>query len=184
MEKNAEAGRLGKALRLDGERDKSVTVKGYKGVPGIKPRTVAAWIKTDTPRGEIVSWGKDEGGKMWILGFIRSGVGVTPKGGYLYTLERVHDNEWHHVAAVVEEADPPNLHDNVKLYKDGQPAEIDDIGLLDLWPIDTGSELDVRIGRGFKGLLDDVRIYDRALSSDEVEALFEGKDPGREGRSE
>ena len=54
-------------------------------------------------------------------------------------------------------------------------AEIHDIGLLDLWPIDTGSDLDVRIGRRFKGLIDDVRIYDRALSEDEIKTLFELK---------
>jgi hypothetical protein len=58
------------------------------------------------------------------------------------------------------------------LYKDGVVAEIHDIGLLDLWPIDTGDDLDVTIGRGFKGLIDDVRIYDRVLSDEEVMALF------------
>ena len=72
----------------------------------------------------------------------------------------------------MEEAELPNLYDDVKLYKDGVIAEIHDIGLLDLWPIDTGSELDVTIGDGFKGLIDDVRIYDRALSEDEINTLF------------
>ena len=81
--------------------------------------------------------------------------------------------------AVVSEASPPNLHDDVKLFKDGEPATIDDIGLLDLWPIETGDTLDVRIGWRFKGLLDDLRIYDRALSEDEIKALFklEGNRP-------
>jgi len=76
------------------------------------------------------------------------------------------------VAVVVEEAELPNLYDNVKLYKDGIPAVIHDIGLLDLWPIDTGNELDVRIGPKFKGLIDDIRIYDRPLSDDEMKVLF------------
>jgi hypothetical protein len=60
----------------------------------------------------------------------------------------------------------------VTLYLDGQVAVIHDIGLLDLWPIDTGNELDVRIGRNFKGLIDDLRIYSRVLSEDEIHALF------------
>jgi hypothetical protein len=64
------------------------------------------------------------------------------------------------------------LHDDVKLYKDGVLAEIHDIGLLDLWPLDTGSDADVCVGEDFRGLMDDVRIYDRALSEDEVNALF------------
>jgi hypothetical protein len=76
------------------------------------------------------------------------------------------------VAAIVEEAELPNLHDNVKLYKDGAPADIHDIGLLDLWPIKTGSDLEVTIGREFKGLIDDVRIYDRALSGEQIKAIF------------
>jgi hypothetical protein len=86
--------------------------------------------------------------------------------------DQTHDDKWHHVAVVVEETKLPNLHDHVTLYKDGTLAEIHDIGLLDLWPIETGDVLDVRIGRGFKGLIDDVRIYDRALSDDEISLLF------------
>jgi len=171
FEENSDSGRVGKALKFDGD-DGYIEIIKYKGVTGTQPRTVAAWLKTTTSRGEIISWGSDDFGQMWIYGFIRGRVGVRPNGGYLYINDAVHDDAWHHVAAVVAEAELPNLHDDVKLYKDGEPAEIHDIGLLDLWPINTGSDLDVRIGRQFKGLIDDVRIYDRALSEDEINALF------------
>jgi hypothetical protein len=109
---------------------------------------------------------------MWTLGFIRERIGVTPKGGYLYINPEIHDDVWHHVAVVVQDAELPNLHDDVKLYLNGELAEIHDIGLLDLWPIETGSDLDVRIGRGFQGAIDDLRIYDRALSDKEINDLF------------
>jgi hypothetical protein len=109
---------------------------------------------------------------MWIFGHIRGRIGVTPKGGYLYMKAGTDDDTWHHVAVVVHEASPPNLHDHVKLFRDGELAEIDDIGLLDLWPIETGDQQDVCVGRRFKGLIDDLRIYDRALSEDEIKALF------------
>jgi hypothetical protein len=165
------AGRIGKALRFEGNND-HVRVAGFKGVTGTKPRTVAVWIKTPASTGEIVSWGLEDFGKMWMLTHIRSHVGVTPKGGYLYMKAKTSDDVWHHVVAVVHEASPPNLHDNVKLYKDGEPAEIDDIGYLDMYPIETGDQLEVRIGRRFKGALDDLRIYDRAFSEQEVKALF------------
>jgi len=164
------AGRDGKALRLEG-KDDGVKIAGCKGVTGAQPRTISAWIKTTAAAGEIIAWGTDDYGRMWILGHIRGRIGVTPKGGYLYMRTATSDDAWHHVAVVVEAADPPNLHDHVKLFKDGELAEIDDIGLLDLWPIETGSQLDVRIGRGFKGLIDDLRVYDRALSADEIKAL-------------
>jgi hypothetical protein len=168
---NAVPGRSGKALKFDGSKS-SVRIAGFKGVAGTRPRTIAAWIKTASASGEIVSWGLNEHGKMWIVGYIRSGLGVTPGGGYLYMKPGLEDNTWHHVAAVVRDVSLPNLHDDVKLYKDGQPAEIDDIGLLDLWPIETGQTLDVKIGRRWKGLLSDLRIYDRGLSDKEIEALF------------
>jgi len=165
------SGKIGKALKLDG-RDDCIEIAGYKGVTGTRPRTVAAWIKTSRPNGEVLSWGADDYGKMFRFVFIRGRIGVTPNGGYLYMNPEVHDDEWHHVAAVVEEAELPNLHDDVKLYRDGTLAEIHDIGLLDLWPVDTGSDFDVRIGRRFNGVIDDVRIYDRPLSEDEIKALF------------
>ena len=109
---------------------------------------------------------------MWIYRFIRGRLGVTPHGGYYYINDPIHDDKWHHVAVVVVEAELPNLHDDVRLYKDGTLAEIHDIGLLDLWPIETGNDLNVTIGRGLKGLVDDVRIYDRPLSEEEIKAIF------------
>jgi hypothetical protein len=164
-------GRIGGAIKFGGGND-CIRVPDFKGVTGAGPRTVAVWLKTASTSGEIVSWGANDAGKMWNFGYVRGGIGVTPKGGYLYMKDPTHDEQWHHVAAVVSEASPPNLHDDVKLFKDGEPATIDDIGLLDLWPIETGDKLDVSIGRRFKGLLDDLRIYDRALSADEINALF------------
>jgi len=170
FDKDSVAGRVGKALKLDGKAG-IIEIPGYKGVAGTRPRTVAAWIKTKSSRGEILSWGHEEFGKMFIFGFVRGRVGLMPSGGYLYMNDPVNDDAWHHVAVVVEEAERPNLHDNVKLYKDGEPATIHDIGLLDLWPVDTGDKLDLRIGRRFNGLIDEVRLYDRALSGDEIKAL-------------
>jgi hypothetical protein len=163
-------GRVGRAVRLDGKQQ-VIRVPGFKGVSGPKPRTIAVWIRTSATAGEVVSWGSNDHGQMWTFGFIREHLGVTPKGGYYYMKAGVQDGKWHHVAAVVQEASPPNLHDHVQLFKDGVLAEIDDIGLLDLWPIETGDKLDVAIGRRFQGSIDDLRIYDRALSEDEIAVL-------------
>jgi hypothetical protein len=168
---NSVPGRMGAAIKLDG-KDGFVRIADWKGVSGPRPRTIAAWIKATAASGSIVTWGAEEPGRMWTFGFVRGRIGVDPKGGYLYMKAPTHDDTWHHVAVVVREAAPPNLHDDVKLFKDGELAEIDDIGLLDLWPIDTGDKREVMIGRRFKGLIDDVRIYDRALAEDEIMALF------------
>jgi len=174
FEKHSVPGRVGKAIELPGG-DSIIEVNKYKGVTGTRSRTVAAWIKGTEPRGRIVSWGTEDFGQMFNFGYIRGRIGVTPHGGYLYINEQTHDNEWHHVGVVVGEAELPNLHDDVTLYLDGAPAVIHDIGLLDLWPLQTGNDLNVRIGPGFKGQIDDLRIYDRPLSEGEMKALFELK---------
>jgi hypothetical protein len=171
FDRNSVPGKVGKALRFDGGKT-GVEVKDYKGIGGTRPRTVAAWIKATAPQGEIASWGTEDFGQMFIFGYIRGRVGVTPDGGYLYMNPETHDDRWHHVAVVVRPAELPNLYDDVKLYLDGVPAEIHDIGLLDLWPIQTGDKLNVRIGRGFKGSIDDLRLYDRAVPDDQIQALF------------
>ncbi len=171
FDKNSSAGRVGKALRFEGN-NKCVEIKDYKGVCGTGPRTVAAWIKAKRSQGEIVLWGADDFGQQFRFGYIRGRIGLTPKGGYYYMNPPTHDDKWHHVALVVGEAELPNLHDDITLYLDGEVAEVHDIGLLDLWPVETGKQMDVRIGRGFDGLIDDLRIYSRALSEDEVGAIF------------
>ena len=170
FDKSSVDGRVGKAMKF--KKTGCIGITGYKGVTGTAPRTVAAWIKTTERRGDVIRWGEDDAGKIFRFGFIRGRVGVDPSGGYLYVSEDLSDDKWHHVAVVVVEGDPPNLHDSVKLYVDGKPAAIHRIGLLDLWPLDTGKELDVTIGRGFNGLIDEVRLYDRALSVEEILALF------------
>ncbi|MBC8217538.1 MAG: LamG domain-containing protein [Planctomycetes bacterium] len=178
FDKSSADGKIGKALRFGG-KDDVVEIKGYKGVTGTKPRTVTAWIKTNKTDGEIISWGENDFGRMFYCRHIRRRIGVTPDGGYLYMKEYTNDDKWRHIGVVVIEAPDdspgPNLHDHVKLYLDGELAIIDDIGLLDLWPLTTGKEIDVRIGRRYIGLLDDLRLYDRALSEDEVKAIYELK---------
>lgn len=176
FDNNSVEGQVDKALNLQG-KGVHIQITGYKGITGTAPRTVAAWIKTEHDNGQILSWGQDEGGLMFNFGFVpgRRRVGITPEGGYLYMKDSTSDNKWHHVAAVVEEAELPNLYDNVKLFLDGDAAVIHDIGVLDLYPIQTGSDLDVTIGKGFSGALDDVRLYDRALTEQEIELLYNPK---------
>ena len=174
FEDNSVEGRIGRALKFVG-KDTSVEIKAYKGVTGTGPRSVCAWIKTKNTRGDIVVWGAKDSGKQFCFGHIRGRIGLTPFGGYYFIKEYTRDDKWHHIAVVVGESDLPNLHDDVTLYLDGEVAVIDDIGLLDLLPIETAEELDVRIGRGYEGLIDDLRIYKRPLAEIEVRTLYQQK---------
>lgn len=170
---NSVQGKVGRALRL-GEAD-AIEIKGYKGVTGTAARTVTVWIRTTKTGGTLAVWGTNDSGKQFRFGHIRGRIGMTPHGGYYYMKRYTNDDQWHHVAVVVLDAELPNLHDHVRLYLNGEIAEIDDIGLLDLLPVETGDERDVRIGDGYEGLIDDLRIYDRALSIEEIKAIYDGR---------
>jgi hypothetical protein len=166
-------GKVGKAIKLTA--DQYIEIKGYKGVTGTKPRSVAAWFKTTKKRGDIAIWGERDSGKQFRVGHIRGRLGISPFGGYYYMKEYTNDDKWHHIVLVITESDLPNLHDNVRIFVDGKLAEVDDIGLLDLLPIETAKKDDVRLGAGFEGILDDVRIYSRALTLDEAKTIYQGK---------
>ena len=166
-------GRLGGALRFDGVDD-YVAITGYTGVLGTGSRTVAAWIKTSSV-GHIISWGITSAGEKWIFrvqdssgsaGAIRAEVA----SGYIVGSTPVWDGQWHHVAAVLEDDGSPNV-DEVRLYVDGK---LEMITAVSSQPVNTSAATDVTIGSFpisplyFNGQIDDVRIYDRALSTQEI----------------
>ena len=167
FEDDSSPGRIGTALRFDGGVE-FVEVSGYTGLCEAQARTVAAWVKTWDLDGEIVSWGCGGSGGKWGLRLTPSGFGVTVRGRYVAGGGTVRDGRWHHVAVVVEEVQPGGA-GRVLLYCDGVPEEISSGSGGPVGPEDAQN---VRIGLGFTGTLDDVRIYDRALSSVEVEGLF------------
>lgn len=175
------SGQIGGALQFDG--DDCVEVEGYKGVLGSKARTCSAWINTNDhslEEGAIVSWGRPlVGGGQWRMSVRNGKLMIGVGAGAIIGDQTVNDGGWHHVAAILEDASNPTLV-NVSLYVDGilqiivnPPATA----------IDTLSGYNVIIGQWFhqsiwanypyffKGSIDDVRIYDRALSEAELQAL-------------
>jgi hypothetical protein len=109
----------------------------------------------------------------------------------LNTSATFNDDAWHHVAAVLDK--PAN---RAMIYVDGQKetlVKFDNFGVtggtlvagdteLDITGVDyvaTPSELTTRIGnthygQNFEGTVDEVRVYDRALTTAEVTTLFTG----------
>lgn len=165
-------GRIDGALNFDGFDD-YVKITGYRGIGGARTRTVAAWVKTNTT-GDILSWGNEEAGKRWLFYVNQDGlVRISVYGGYIKGSSDVADGEWHHVAAVL----PVGALDvsEIELYVDG---EIETGTTYSSQAINTASYYKVKIGnltggtlRWFDGLIDDVRIYSRALGGDEIETL-------------
>lgn len=165
------------AVALDGDGD-YVEIPGFKGITGSGNRTCSAWIKTNQPSGDIITWGEmGLPSYRWIVRLDGAGLlQVEVGGGYVSAATPLIDDQWHHVAVVLDGGNT----DDIRLYVDGQ---IEAASGLVQRIINTSAANTVKIGvftdtqRYFNGLIDDVRIYDRALSENEVLALYQIPEP-------
>ncbi|RQO35573.1 hypothetical protein DBR39_17935 [Chryseobacterium sp. KBW03] len=152
----------GSALDFDGVND-------YVSCGNILPLsyTKEAWIyvKSLNSQNNIISGGDSDGlHAFWIPN--SSGKLSAGHNGDWYALEDsvpLSINTWHHVAVTYDAAST-----TMKLYKDGQLRSTK----TDVDPVDEGNT--VRIGafndaaNSFTGTMDEVRIWNRALSSSEI----------------
>jgi hypothetical protein len=143
------------------------------------PITIAAWIKPTVASGTYIVTKGDPtvGGNVYDLdiypGQVRSlfqyqGGGSATRGATGAT--NIVSGTWQHVAVTWDGA-------TVTVYYNGQPDGTGPFSLNTDGPITTSS-MDLEIGRYygggllcFAGDIDDVRIYDRALSPSEIQAL-------------
>ena len=175
------SGKHNGALEFDGVDD-YVEITGYTGITGPSSRTCIAWIKTTTVSREILTWGNSYAGCKWIIRVNETGaLRAEVEGGYIYGATPVNDGTWHHIAVVLNSDGTPTISE-VLLYVDGQ---LETVAGVSNEPIYTAADQNVVIGvytngtgRFFKGLIDDVRIYNKALSGVQIEQLFtmEGAD--------
>jgi len=78
----------------------------------------------------------------------------------------VCDNKWHFIIGTV------TLGNQSKLYIDGQFQSVSTQTLdISSYPLEFGRYLQSN-GYAYKGFLDDVRIYNRALSAGEIQYLY------------
>jgi concanavalin A-like lectin/glucanase superfamily protein/parallel beta helix pectate lyase-like protein len=156
---------------------------GYKGVTGSQSRTCSARIKTMHAGAPILSWGDyNISGARWLLKTASTGaLRVSVGGGKIIGSEIVADDNWHHVAAILADDGSLNVSE-IKLYVDG----IEDTGTTSTpQAIMEGSvNADVLIGAFYSGsynyydgIIDDVRIYDVALTDEMIEQLYNGSSP-------
>jgi hypothetical protein len=165
----------GGALDFDGEGD-FVETADYDGITGTHARTCSAWINTTTANRTILSWGQNVAGQKWRMrADSTGGLRAEVNGGYHYGVTNIADGYWHHVAVTFEDDGSPDALD-ILLYVDGQlDATADSLDE----PIDTAAG-PVRIGETpwhnspFIGVIDDVRIYDKVLTVDEIKQAMRG----------
>jgi len=170
------AGKLGGALEFDGEGD-YVDI-GNDPIFNITEQiTVACWIKvsqfTDSWQAIFTmgddSWRLQRQTTTDNLCWACTGVTGTPGDWWLYGDVNVNDGEWHHAAGVYDGS-------KYYLYVDGDlDASKDTSGTMSIssYPVFIGANAQ-QSGREFDGLIDDVRIYKRALMDTEILGVISG----------
>jgi len=138
--------------------------------------TVAAWVKT-TSTGQVVS--KDNNGTtyMWYLNINSSGqcsVRIIGTGSdsriATSTSTTFFDGNWHHCAATITRSGSMQTYVDGRV--DGTPVSISDISTQDF-----NDSVAVYLGRRvaggyFNGQIDDARIYNYALTAQQMKSVF------------
>ena len=152
---------------------------GYPGLTETGPRTVTAWVKLSEKPAEnqaIVAWGENAPGRYWLLEVdtsrqLRFSCGT---GSAVASDNLVGDTRWHHIAAVLDPIAPGTAHvSDVRLYVDGRRQDVFEVTEA---AINTGQTEHLRIGAShepgesgpFYGIIDDVRLFDAALSTTSI----------------
>jgi arylsulfatase A-like enzyme len=184
----------GKCLVLTNTQDYVASDNpGYPGVLGSADRTVACWFRHDPTQAvgndTFVDWGLNANGGRFTfklnnasaqgtVGALR----VEVQGDRMVGSTVLSDGQWHHLAAVFANDGSPAVTD-VKLYVNGfeEPS-----GGSAAYTLDTLALTNVVIGnanpangsafltRSTRGWLDEVGIWSRALSSNEIASLAAG----------
>ncbi|GAG38963.1 unnamed protein product, partial [marine sediment metagenome] len=170
------AGMLDGALEFDGEGD-YVDI-GDDPIFNITDQiTVACWIKvsqfTDDWQAIFTmgddSWRLQRQTTTDNLCWACTGVTGTPGDWWLHGDVNVNDGEWHHTTGVYDGS-------KYYLYVDGDlDASKDASGTISIssFPVFIGANAQ-QSGREFEGLIDDVRIYKRALMDTEILGVMSG----------
>jgi hypothetical protein len=172
-------GRLGPALQFDGIDDYVEVPHSAGLVPSGQEVTVAAWINAERYGGPNGAWwqgilAKDDAPRLYSLytyidGTLHFSTGPS-YGSFVgtYSTGIVPLREWVHVAALVKDY-------HHEYYINGEPAGVSGANAV-LVP---GSIASLTIGRTheadrcFLGMIDDVRLYDRALNAEEIKRMVQ-----------
>ncbi len=150
--------------------------------------TVTGWVRrTTTGTYDAIYDSGTQANKWWI--FIADGsAGKDNKLGFgkrgiaeFYSTQSIIDTNWHHIA-VVKNGDAGN---NLSFYVDGAPAGTAAVGSVSTpsGSARIGALLDGSVSAQFGGNIDDLRVYNRALSAAEITRLAQGQGCVTDGAS-
>ncbi len=190
------AGKAGGALDFDGTED-YVHIADYNGVLGNDPRTAMFWLKAPAsvggyPDGDwfrsVLGWGTNSSKQKWNITLNYGWVFISTKGAWAKAGQQlVADDTWHHVAVVLPDINDATVGD-IQIYIDGVAENPMEYGGTTTNIVDTNAPdanvSNVYIGQYaeaapddpakqlFLGMIDEVRIYDRALDANEIMAAM------------
>jgi hypothetical protein len=170
-------GRKTGALQLDGIDD--YMSAAFVLDPADGAFSAVAWIKGDAPGGVVISQvdGIGGSGETWlgtepISGKLMTGLVAPPVGRFvpkpLVSESVITDGQWHNVGFVWDGTHRSLYVDGVEVAKDAtaQAALKPATGGLYI-----GTDKNLEAVTFFSGLLDDVRVYNKALNAEEIAAL-------------
>lgn len=191
-------GQFGSAIKFDGVDDYLKT--DFPGIGGNNPRTISFWVKipkeAEIKHSKMLSWGSYKGaGRTWqiswnwrkedgVVGALRCGL----YHGQVVGSQDLRDGRWHHCAVVMYGGDGANVNTHILLYVDAMLESSSKKSLLDIKTDLGGSDktTTVLMGRDamayinrnrsnnvFKGWMDEVFIFDAALSQDAIQQLMQ-----------
>ena len=188
-----QTGKIGQAYSFDGSDD-NVTMTGYKGITGAASRTISLWVNTDgtgdgtsSSSRSLIGWGADSNGAIWAVGLNKNGGNGTPnaprvsvKGGYATGNPEVATSTWKLLTVTLYNDGTPNINEAI-FYVNGDLKTVSNSSSR---AVHTGSTWDVIIGLypnsgdrtnngAYKGLMDDVAIWNEALTADLVKGLYD-----------
>jgi hypothetical protein len=174
------SGQIGGALDFDGEDDYVRTLNNvFTNAQLASGATLSAWFKTDSAAYGLIA---DVEGYLNLGINLRDTIkpnrlfGTADGGAHIYfSSSDVTDNVWYHAAIVWDGTNTASLYldgVNVSSRFSGPPT-----------PDSKGRPLAIGVhstmAAYFGGIIDDVRVYNRALSAEEIRKLYENGSSGR-----
>jgi hypothetical protein len=158
-----EGGLIDGALELDGLDDHVDT--GFVAEPKASPVRVVCWVKTDVAGGTIVSHMPGAPfGSAWLTTDPANGTLMTEMMFPLPSLHSTYvvaDGQWHEVTAEWDGTYRRLWADNQEVARDNAPLTLPPFNWTGTLIVGAGANLEP--GSFFSGLIDDVRIYNRAV---------------------
>jgi hypothetical protein len=179
------AGKTGNARQFNGKKGQYIIKKHDPLMDfGTHNFSISFWIKAGKPTnwtiilGKANDWGNDED-FGWLFGntggldstdltfVINPGDAGNNKNTKSVNAENIFDNNWHHVVGI-------RNNDQIFLYVDGQ-LKSSESGVVQTVNVDSPFIIGSGIGDYiFSGIIDEVAMWDRALSGDDISYLYNG----------